>query len=171
MFNLKNIFKRKKTDKALSFQFFQDHSFGSLSNNEQHKLLQYAHKRSYQAGEMIFLQNDPATGMYILASGEVGVLVNNASIEKKFEVGTVFGLFTFDSEIKRWYSLKAKTNTVVYGLFKPDFETIIAREPKLAFNLIRYSNRKAIDTLASLYAELSDSIGAEKSLSIIFKDY
>jgi signal-transduction protein with cAMP-binding, CBS, and nucleotidyltransferase domain len=163
--------KKKLSKKSLSFQIFQDDSFGSLTNNEQHKLLKYAHKRSYQAGEMIFLQDDPATGMYILAEGEVHVMVNNAAIGKKFEIGTVFGLFTFDSEIKRWYSLKAKTNTVVYGLFKPDFETIIAREPKLAFNLIRYSNRKAIDTLASLYTELADSIGAEKSLSIIFKDY
>lgn len=171
MFNLNKLVKKKVNDSPLSFQFFQDESFGSLTNNEQNKLLKYAHKRSYQAGEMIFLQDDPATGMYILAEGEVNVLVNNASIDKEFESGTVFGLFTFDTEVKRWYSLKAKTNTVVYGLFKPDFETIIAREPKLAFNLIRYSNRKAIDTLARLYSELADSIGAEKSLSIIFKDY
>lgn len=171
MFNLKNILKKKVKGSPLSFQFFQDDSFGSLTNNEQHKLLKYAHKRNYQAGEMIFLQDDPATGLYILAEGDVSVLVNNNAIDKIFETGTVFGLFSFDSEIKRWYSLKAKTNTVVYGLFKPDFETIIAREPKLAFNLIRYSNRKAIDTLARLYAELADSIGAEKSLSIIFKDY
>lgn len=167
-----SLFKSKvKGEKPLPFQFFNDQKIGSINISDQRKILKYAHKRSYKAGETIFLQGDPATGMYILAEGEIEVLVNGEVLMTVQEQGTLFGLFTIDADIKRWYSLRAASNVKVYGLFKPDFETIFAREPKLAFKITRYTGRKAILMLAELYKKLNETIGPEESLNLLFKDY
>lgn len=167
-----NLFKSNQVNQeSQPFQFFNDQKIGSLSISDQRKILKYAHKRSYQAGETIFLQGDPATGLYILAEGQIDVLIDKDTKMNIKESGSIFGLFTIDSDVKRWYSIRAASNVIVYGLFKPDFETIISREPKLAFRITRYTSRKAIQMLSELYKKLNDTIGAEESLNLLFKDY
>jgi CRP-like cAMP-binding protein len=171
MFKLGNFKSKKSSIPELSFGFFDQDTEGALSRREQTQLMAYMHKRTYKSGEIIFLQGDPATGMYVLTEGQVEILYEQEVLEYQAEEGTVFGLFSIDADTNRWYSLRAKTNCVVYGLFRPDFETISSREPKLAFKMIRYANKKAVLLLASIYEKMTDKMGGKESLEILLKHY
>lgn len=155
----------------LSFNFFNQKALGPLTEREQQTVLQYMHKRTYKPNEIIFLEDDPSTGMYTLAEGKVEILCGDEIIDYDAEVGSVFGLFSLDADTKRWYTLRSKTHSVVYGLFKPDFETLVSRDPKLAFKIIRYTNRKATKLLGELYGTLSDKVGKKSGLEILLKHY
>ncbi len=50
-----------------------------MNDRELQILTGIVHTRSYQAGEIIFMESEPGAGMYVIESGGVDIILNHAS--------------------------------------------------------------------------------------------
>ena len=69
--------------------------FKDLGDREFRTLSNLVHTRTYQTGEVIFMEKEPGAGMYVILSGSVDILLNHDSEEPLFlaqlEAGDFFG--------------------------------------------------------------------------------
>ena len=61
--------------------------FYELTNTQLELVASICTEKSYQAGDMIFEENTPGTQLYIIANGEVEIVVNPALVGKKDDGG------------------------------------------------------------------------------------
>ena len=68
-----NIFRRKLDEASLSYFLKELPTFSELKTRELKRLEDVVHVRNYRAGEIIFEQSDPGSGMYMIRSGAVKI--------------------------------------------------------------------------------------------------
>jgi len=111
--------------------------FEDLSRRELAAIERILHEREYQTDEIIFRQEEPGMGMYIIASGKVIIVSEPSSMQwSEMGVGEFFGEIALLDEHPRSASAIAKTPCKIFGFFQPDLFALIDRNPRLGVKIV-----------------------------------
>ncbi len=93
------------------------------------------HARQYARGETLYVEGDPAVGLYVVQDGLVRLSAEDedGSVEEisRHARGSVLGETALLGDFRRAETAHAVRDTVVLGLFRPDLRTLLKREPKV----------------------------------------
>jgi CRP-like cAMP-binding protein len=111
--------------------------FADLDRRELIEVEKILYRRSYEAGEVIFRQDDPGVGMYVIERGRVEV-VHDATGRRLAELGDgdFFGEIALLNETPRSARVAAIEPTTLYGLFQPELYDLFERMPRLGVKLL-----------------------------------
>jgi len=111
--------------------------FSELGRRELAAVERILHKREYSSGEVIFRQDEPGLGMYIIESGRVSILTDD-SLNNMTELGDgeFFGELPLLDGGSRSATAVAKTSTRIFGFFQPDLFGLIERDPRLGVKIV-----------------------------------
>lgn len=125
--------------------------FDGLNFLDLKKLLVIAHLRKYQKNEIVFKWSDPGLAMYILCEGEISVYVTNEMDDQEEHVvdlypGESFGDVALFSDFPRTATVRAKHNSLLVGICKPDLIKFIQRDTRLGVkimsNLLKFAGKR-----------------------------
>lgn len=140
--------------------------------------MQLCNKRTYKAGEYIYYQGDPGTGMYFVENGLVELVVetgNEGSDEPKptykIEPPESFGALSIGYEMRRMSSARCVTDCTVYGFFKPDLTTLCNRHPQIGIKLLQVLNMIALKQLQITVQQLAIRTDVATAHSLQFETY
>ena len=114
--------------------------FSGLNDLELKKIEVITHEREYAPEEIVFHENEPGAGLYIIRLGEIkltkkgtnGSEVTIATMKK----GEFFGELALLDESPRSANAIAVTKTQILGFYRPDFLNLLQREPKLGSKVL-----------------------------------
>ena len=111
--------------------------FSELGRRELAAVERILHKREYSAGEVIFRQDEPGLGMYIIETGRVSILTDDA-LNNMTELGDgeFFGELPLLDGGSRSATAVAKTACRIFGFFQPDLFALIERDPRLGVKIV-----------------------------------
>lgn len=166
--------KKLKTIKKQSEIVFQSRFLKKLSPVERYEFLQLCHRRTYKAGEYIYYQGDPGTGMYFIEDGKIELIVEVENQEKPtfaLESPESFGALSIGYELRRMSSARCLTDCTLLGFFKPDFETLRDREPKIAVKFLEVLSMIAMKQLEKTTNELMQHTDMATAYTLQFDTY
>ena len=137
-----NPFKKNKSTIEDDIEFLSSVPiFDSISRRQKIKLHSIMYIRNYAKGEVVFRQNDPGVGMYIVKEGEVEVFRENTEAMTSCKIsvlikGDFFGEISLLNESPRSATIIASQQSILMGLFKPELMSLIDSNPLLGFGLI-----------------------------------
>lgn len=155
--------------------------FASLSRRDLEHVRDLMHVREFGGNEVVFFEGQPGSGMYIIAKGEVRIVLNYGSDHEielvRLGPGDFFGEFSLIDEAPRSATVVATKPTTLGGFFRPDLLDLLARKPRqgvqIVLNLsevlterLRRTNdelRTARDKIAELEERLADSTEAAEA--------
>ncbi|MEM1043070.1 MAG: cyclic nucleotide-binding domain-containing protein [Bacteroidota bacterium] len=131
-----NIFRsRDETGPAALLR--QVPMFADLDRREIAEVRKILYRREYRAGEVIFRQDDPGVGMYVIEEGTVDIVHEPTNrVLADLGVGDVFGEIALLNETPRSARAVATTATTLYGLFQPELYDLVKRAPRLGVKLL-----------------------------------
>jgi len=134
--------------------------FDTLSRRQKLKIFTLIHIRSYKEGEIVFRQDDPGVGLYIIREGQVEVYKEKINMIRKkiasLNKGDFFGDISLLNESPRSATIVASQKTVLYGLFKPDLLNLMDSDPKLGQRLVYRLAQIVAERLRLINGELPD---------------
>lgn len=149
-----------------------------LNPLERHEFMQLCNKRTYSAGEYIYYQGDPGTGMYFVESGLVELVVETSDEDPetpkptyKIEPPESFGALSIGYEMRRMSSARCVTDCTVYGFFKPDLNTLCDRHPQIGIKLLQVLNMIALKQLQITIQQLTIRTDVRTAHSLQFETY
>ncbi len=143
-------------------------AFEGLNQRELVAVERIIHQRRYGIGEVVFGENMPGAGMYIIKSGAVAIRKKISDADEielaVIEENNFFGEMALIDEMPRSASAVAVKETILFALCKPDLENILDRNPKVAARIIINIARlickrlvKANDNLEALTKDQADT--------------
>ena len=109
--------------------------FENLKEPELKKLLRLLHRRSYQAGEVIFREGQPGAGMFIIAQGAVSIVIQppegGERVLTELSERQFFGEMALLEDAPRSATALATRKTELLGFFEPDLEGLLERDAAL----------------------------------------
>jgi CRP-like cAMP-binding protein len=146
--------------------------FEHFSAFERLEFIKLCHRRTYKQGEVIYHQEDPATGIYFIEEGKVTLSVkqtNEESTDSRIELTkpASFGLMIPNYTSRREATAVCDSDCVIYGFFQPDYETLKKRHPKIAANFLEALSRTLGSLTDHLTRSLEEQIGKLESKKII----
>jgi CRP/FNR family transcriptional regulator, cyclic AMP receptor protein len=132
--------------------------FTGLSENELTFLAQRAVPRNFSAGEMVFSEADPCTGMYVVESGQIRIFKTSAGgREQVLSIdgpgGSVAELPVFDGG-NYPASVSAVEDCVLLFISKQDFQALCLAHPHVALKVLRVVGAR-LRKLVGIIEELS----------------
>jgi CRP-like cAMP-binding protein len=111
--------------------------FAELGRRELAAVERILHKREYTAGEVIFRQDEPGLGMYIIETGRVAIHTDD-SVNEMTELGDgeFFGELPLLDGGSRSATAVAKSPCRIFGFFQPDLFALIERDPRLGVKIV-----------------------------------
>ena len=111
-------------------------------------LADLVHERRYAQGETVYVEGDPAVGLYIVQEGMLRLTVegeNGQDEELNREgPGAIIGETALLGDFRRTETAEALRATQVLGLFRTDFRTFLKREPRVGLmTLVAVAQRLA----------------------------
>jgi len=156
-----NIFKNKKSTKALEFEAIKNANiFDGLKNKELKFVQTMVYLRKFNKGEYIFKKSNPGNGMYIILKGEVQIIDENKKDQKQNLLATLvdgefFGELSLLDESPRSASALCSDYTEALGFFRSDLLDITNRKPligsKIVLNVARILGERLRVTNNKLY--------------------
>ncbi|MDI6402694.1 cyclic nucleotide-binding domain-containing protein [Balneolaceae bacterium ANBcel3] len=147
-----------------------------LSQLERYELLQLSHRRRYKAGEFVYHQGDPGTGIYFIEQGSVEL-----SFQKSPDVETVvltdlhapesFGAFSVDYQIRRKATARCITDCILFGFFISDYQTLSKRHPRIALRFLETLNVTTIQQLDHAVSKKSSEDDELEASALLFETY
>jgi len=136
-----NIFRKKNEDsRDIRVLLKKIPLFADLRKGEIKDLARLVHHRCYQGGEVIFWEDEPGVGMYIVHKGAVGIYKDYAKAEQKelarLEPGDFFGEMALLEDDCRSATAVAVCETHLFGLIHPDLFDLFNRKPQLGVTLL-----------------------------------
>lgn len=115
--------------------------FSSLPDGDRETLAKCFVRQTYDRGEMIVRQGDPAAHLYLVESGRIKITTLAPDGREAFVAiigpGQVFGeLSLFDTQ-QRTADARAMEPTVVHGLAHDDFRPYVNARPQVAWELLK----------------------------------
>ncbi len=124
--------QRTLTDILMSISIFED-----LSKRELASVRRILHQREYGPGEVIFRQEEPGMGMYIIQSGMVTILSEpEGLVLSELGEGDFFGELALLDDSPRSATAIAKTGCQVFVFFQPDLFGLVERDPRLGIKIV-----------------------------------
>jgi CRP/FNR family transcriptional regulator, cyclic AMP receptor protein len=97
--------------------------------------------RSYRAGETIFKEGDPATELFAIQSGQVGIHTGNRLLDT-LNAKTIFGEMALVDAAPRSATAIAATDVTLVPISERQFLFLISHTPFFALNVIRTLARR-----------------------------
>jgi CRP-like cAMP-binding protein len=114
--------------------------FAKLGKRELREIEHLIHRRQYRSQEVIFWQNEPGVGMYIVQSGDVGIYSDYNSPEQKqlalLGQGDFFGEMALLEDNNRSATAVALSEAHLIGVFHPDLFDLFDRKPELGVKVL-----------------------------------
>lgn len=131
-----NIFRQ--SDEESVYSLLRDIPlFDELSSGELSSIESILHRREYDPGEVLFHQGNPGVGMYIIREGTIEIVYEpTGDTLVELSDGDFFGELALLNETPRSATAVAKTESVLYGLFRPDLLGLVERDPSLGVQLL-----------------------------------
>lgn len=135
------IFKKTNKEEADLLEILrQIPIFDSLSRRELGFIKQLTHERTYNKGEVVFEEDEPGAGLYIIVEGKVRIFINdsqdNETVLANLEEGQFFGELSLLQDAPRSAAAVAEEPCVLLGFFNPDLMSIIDRNPKVGCKIL-----------------------------------
>lgn len=115
--------------------------FADLNASELDDISQHLHPVKYRAGDVIFVESEPGDVMYFIDAGEVKLSSETGRLtETTFELlrpGDFFGEMALLTGNPRSATAQAITDIELWALFKPDFDDLVLKYPRLSLSLSR----------------------------------
>jgi CRP-like cAMP-binding protein len=113
-------------------------------------LLDRAQSREVKAGEVVFQAGEPGDALYIVADGGVEVLAEGTQkLLAELGTGQAFGEMALLSGGTRTATVRAKRDSRLLTIAKPDFDRLVADDPVLAEQVHKLSRERALSNLKS----------------------
>lgn len=143
--------------------------FSDLSQRELSAVESILHRREYDRDEILFHQGDPGVGMYLIQEGTIKILYEPTdSTLAELADGDFFGELCLLNETPRSATAIARTDSVLYGLFRPDLLDLVERNPSLGVQILLRIGRvlserliKTNEQVQQLREQLADVTGKE----------
>lgn len=120
------------TDILINISIFED-----LNKREIASVQRILHQREYEPDEVIFRQEEPGMGMYIIHSGTVTIISEpEGLLLSELSDGDFFGEIALLDEFPRSATAIAKTGCRVFGFFQPDLLGLIEHDPRLGMKIV-----------------------------------
>lgn len=131
-----NIFRRK--DEETVHALLQNIPlFDGLSRKELSAIESILHRREYDPDEILFHQGNPGVGMYIIQEGMIDILYEpTGDTLAELTDGDFFGELALLNETPRSATAISRTDSVLYGLFRPDLLDLVERDPSLGVQIL-----------------------------------
>ena len=114
--------------------------FQDLSRREFEHIREILHTRSYSPDEAIVREGDMGVGMYVILSGEVAILheeADGSTVElATFGEGDFFGDQVLLDQSPRTASAVAREPTKAVGFFRPDLQQLIQSHPRIGLKIV-----------------------------------
>jgi len=91
--------------------------------------------RHFEAGEKIFLEEEPANAMYMVRSGRVDVITYGTVLEN-IRAGGIFGEMALIDDGPRSAAAMAAEPTEVVAIDKPAFLSVVRDDPQFALRVM-----------------------------------
>jgi CRP/FNR family transcriptional regulator, cyclic AMP receptor protein len=122
--------------------------FQNLSRRELSAVLRILHEREYQVDEVIFRENEPGLGMYIIETGKVAILSEAGKLQlTELSGGDFFGEISLLDAAPRSATAIARSACRIFGFFQPDLYGLIERNPALGIKIILGLSRLVCERL------------------------
>ncbi|MDX1531091.1 MAG: cyclic nucleotide-binding domain-containing protein, partial [Rhodothermales bacterium] len=131
-----NIFRRtpESSTRALLRQV---PVFADLDRRELSALEKILYRREYRPEEVIFRQDEPGVGMFVIERGTVAI-VHEPTGRTLTELtdGDFFGEIALLNETPRSAAAIARTPATLYGLFQPELFDLFERDPHMGVKVL-----------------------------------
>ena len=132
--------------------------FHRLSQDDLGKFAAKVVGRSYNAGQVIARQGDLGTGLFIITSGSVNVIIDqgepNENHVATLTEGNVFGEMALLLENPRNATIVAAEATECFTLVRWDFKTLATESPELLWNMLEIMAERLAEADKSVEANL-----------------
>lgn len=131
-----NIFRR--TDEESVYDLLRNIPlFDGLSRKELSAVESILHRREYDPDEVLFHQGNPGVGMYVIREGTIDIRYEpTGDILAELTDGDFFGELALLNETPRSATAIARTDSVLYGLFRPDLLDLVERDSSLGVQIL-----------------------------------
>lgn len=137
----RNIF-RSDEDESVHALLRDVPLFSDLSRRELSAVQSILHRREYEPDEVLFRQGNPGVGMYVIQEGEIEILREPADATlAELTDGDFFGELALLNETPRSATAIARTDSVLYGLFRPDLLGLVERDSSLGVQILFHMGR------------------------------
>jgi phosphoserine phosphatase RsbU/P len=124
--------------------------FANLPPAERIHLASTLQPRAFEEGELLLREGELDENFFILLEGEVDVIkAYGSSDERQLAIrlpGTIFGeMSLFDPEGRHTASVHARTRVATLEMTRSDFDALLQRYPKLAYDMVRQMSRRLED--------------------------
>lgn len=154
---------------------FKSRFLKALSPLDRYEFLELCNRRKYKAGEYIYYQGDPGTGMYFVEKGVVELIVEAEDRPNKptfrVEAPESFGALSIGYEMRRMSSARCVTDCTLYGFFKPDLVTLCNRHPQIGIKFMSVLNSVALKQLQVTLQALTHKTDIATSHALQFETY
>lgn len=126
--------------------------FNELSKRQLKKVSEIVYERSYDVGEMIFEEGQPAAALFLIVEGQVSVEILKEKFTAKLAVldkGAFFGEMALLDEAPRSASVRVMEPTKTLALYRNDLNHLIHTDPETACHIYRALARIVGDRLRS----------------------
>lgn len=141
-----------------------------FSPSERFSFLKYCHRRSYKAGEYIWHQGDPGSGFYLIEDGKIELEINKKEGSTEgYDIVTcpdAIGVLSLIGETYRMTSTRCVTDCSLLGFFRPDFEILRDRNPRLAILVMQIVTKLAMTQLQEVFQYLKHEQGIPPELAV-----
>lgn len=138
-----NVFKSfmKKKDQSRVDLISDIPIFQDLSRRELRTVTEILYDRTYEAGEDVFVADQPGAAMFIITSGEIHILIekNDDSVTTlaKLKEGDFFGEIALLDNSPRSATARAATKTTLLAIFRADLDKLMLNEPFIAARIMK----------------------------------
>ncbi len=140
--------KKQEEENHLDEVLKQMPIFEKLTKRELQAIIRILHKREYAPEEIIFRENEPGMGMYIIQEGTVAIVSESAKLQlTELKAGSFFGEIALLDAAPRSATAIAKTHCKLFGFFQPDLFGLIERNPKLGVKVVLGISRLVCERL------------------------
>ena len=145
--------------------------FENFSTLERLEFIKLCHRRTYRQGEIVYHQNDPATGIYFLEEGKVTLTIRNPdepteNIVHELIKPDSFGFITPNYSSRREATAMCESECVIFGFFQPDYDTLKKRHPKIAIAFLESVVRSMAQLNDYVKESLTERVGELESQKI-----
>ena len=137
-----NPFKKDKPSIENEIEFLTSVPiFDSLSRRQKIKIHSIMYIRNYDKGEVVFRQDDPGVGMYIVKEGEFEVFRENTEAMTRYKIsvlskGDFFGETSLLNESPRSATIITSQQSTLWGLFKPELMSLMDSDPQFGLRFV-----------------------------------
>ena len=107
-----------------------------LSDKDRTRVLQYAKKRTYAAGEVVVHEGDQSLNLYIVASGHARVEREGRGQVARLEPGAFFGELGLIEKHERTATVIAEDDLTCYLLPAWEFRSLLKEHPEMAVPML-----------------------------------